>query len=770
MNIFSKRPLFTACMFFLLASIVSFFMGPIFKIILMAISGIIFIVSLVIGLLQAKKHNTKYACLCTVLSSFMILLSVSSSFIHFNLQAKSYEEYYGKENTVEAVVISENYEKTAFSGYTLSVISVNGREHRHKATLDCEYLAALDVGDVIIINAIALEPENMGERYNEKITMLSDGIFVTYRSTEDHTLVVTDKEIFDINFLLTNINLKMSRILTNTIGGEAGNVCSALLLGNRNLISDSTARDFTRAGASHILALSGMHMSIIMGALMYILKRLIKKIQVTAVILSICAVFYLALTGFSVSATRSVIMLLIVYLSIIIYATPDPLTSLSVAGFLIVLASPGAVLDAAFWMSFAATFGMVVFTPPITDSVTDWLYTFDEKFWPALKALRSLITLVCTSFFVLIPLICVLCIFIRQISLFSIISSIVLAIPSYICILSSLLLIPISGVPVVSEVIARIPEMSAKIMIDFCSSISQIDGALVSINYSFAPIFAILLALALLYCFISKHKLKTLSLIPFALCLVMFVSSIFLYEKINENDVKVTYINASSTSDAIVASNGGEAIICDISNGSMSTYNLILDELYNARVTEIRAIILTRYSYAHNSTLPDIFESEMVHELWLPYPIDMDEYDKMCVIYDTASKMGVDVYLYRDGEMIHTMDRVNVDAKRTTIERSVVPISLISIQTTSDRVVYASPAFNESDLSSDAEKMFTKAKYVVFGNKGPKPKTPFTIGNYSRIDAVAFATPQNAAYFVNPDMNGIHMFTVPERIELYIEK
>lgn len=774
MDVFSKRPLFTSCMLFLLSAVISLFLPSTLKPILATIFGITFISLTVITAFGKLNTDAKYSCLCFLLCSLMVSLSTLSSYLFFDVQQERFDSYYGDQHTLKAYVTSIETEKSSYSRYTISVMESDGIKNSHDAYLTCEYGAALDIGDVIIINALAEEPKSTGGRYNEKASMLSKGIFVSYTSYDMSNIFITEQEHFDIKTFFADLNSKISRVFTQNIPGEAGNMSSALLLGNRELLSDTTVRDFSRAGVSHILALSGMHMTIVMGAIMFVLKRFTTKSYLIAIISSVCSVFYLALTGFSVSATRSVIMLLIVYFSIIVEGIPDSPTSLSIAGFLIFLVSPGSVLDAAFWMSFASTLGLLVFIPPLNDFFNDWMYSFEEPKGKIYRIIMKPIVYVIVTFaagvFALIPLIAVMCVFIKEISLASIISSAVLSLPSTALILLSLLFLPFHKLPTISYLLSECIQFITDLVLDYCSSVSHINKIVVSLNYPFAAIAAVIICLSLAYCMISKHSVKVKSLIPFAICFTVFVFTAFVYDNVNENKLRVTYINASRTSDMVVISESNTAVICDISNGSKSSYNKALDELYEAGATEITAIMLTRYSYAHNSTLNSIFAKEMVRELWLPYPSTLDEYYKMEPIYETAIKHGVTPYIYKSGDPLYAGDLSTIEAYRSKINRSTVPISLISIKTISERVLYVSPSLYESDLSETAEKMFLKAKYVIFGNKGPVTKNKYTVKNHSRIDAIAFADTTTAAYFDNTEIISVPIFIVPEKIEFYIDK
>ena len=757
-------------MLFLACTAVGYFIPTDAKLILMALAAVALIVSLIVALVKHYSASSRYAFLCSIICIFMVLLACVSSYIHFDLNLKEKEEMSGQVYTVGASVLSVRSENNFASSYYIEVQEINGNTNSHKALLKCEYSAALKPGDRITVKAVASLPESSEGRFDEKTSLHSDNIFIIYTSEAEDALDVVEYASGD-EFPLENIKNKLSTLLTTSIKGEQGRLSSALLLGNKELLSDSTIRDFRRAGASHILALSGLHMSIIMGFGMFILKRITKKRWLIATILSILSVFYLALTGFSLSASRAVIMLLIVYLSMLISGIPDPLTSLSIAGTIILLISPGAVADAGFWMSFSATLGILVFIPPLNDILAEKTAKKEGKLKRlAFKCLYSPVTAVATGLAAILPLIAVSCVFIKEISFMSVISSVILSIPTAAVILLSLLLLPLNALPHVSGILINSIRTMANVMLDYCERVSDIENVVLSLNYPFAPFIAITLVISLIVTLAIKGRSILHALVPVVACLLVFAGLIGIYEFQNKDKLKVSYTNASSNSDMIVLSNERDAFICDLSNGSSSSYQLALDEVYESRATEIKVIMLTRYTNQHVGTLLGIFEKNKVRELWLPYPEGYDDYSKMERLTEYANKKGVEVFVYNYGDSLHAFDHITIKHIHDYIDRSVVPVSVVGITTSRDQLTYCSPAFNETDIVEEIEFYFSKSKHIIFGNRGPKTKTEYTIQAADKVRTVAFADEMRAGYFIAPEHSFASYYIVPNEIEYYLDE
>lgn len=141
---------------------------------------------------------------------------------------------------------------------------------------------------------------------------------------------------------------------------ESGALISALFLGDKSDLSDRTTLDFRRLGISHLAAVSGLHISILIYGLETIL-RLFKTPRLARTVISILLLlFYLLLIGFPVSALRAAAMFMLVILSYYIGGRYDSLTALALVALLFCFLSPYTVYDLAFWLSVTATAGVLI--------------------------------------------------------------------------------------------------------------------------------------------------------------------------------------------------------------------------------------------------------------------------------------------------------------------------------------------------------------------------------------------------------------------------
>ena len=179
-------------MLFLLFSVIGYFASSTAKIVIMIAVTILCLG--ITAILVAKKAFV-YPIICVVLASLMIVASTVSSYFFFQKRERL-NAYEGTQCMVEAMVVSTKYLTTNIGGYEIIVSSVNGEKLFHRAILNCSYDAALDDGDRIVVSATAEGFDTITGSYNEELSMLSDGIFLSYSSSEPDSLMLTDTDVF----------------------------------------------------------------------------------------------------------------------------------------------------------------------------------------------------------------------------------------------------------------------------------------------------------------------------------------------------------------------------------------------------------------------------------------------------------------------------------------------------------------------------------------------------------------------------------------------
>lgn len=148
---------------------------------------------------------------------------------------------------------------------------------------------------------------------------------------------------------------------------KEASLVNGILLGETDALSESLTANFRTDGISHILSVSGLHMSTIAELLIFLLLFL-RVPKRPASVIAACGVFgFMAVTCFVPSVTRSGVMCLLLLAGPLFSRRADPLNSLCTAVLLICLANPYAAADVGLLLSFFATLGLILCTGPITN-------------------------------------------------------------------------------------------------------------------------------------------------------------------------------------------------------------------------------------------------------------------------------------------------------------------------------------------------------------------------------------------------------------------
>ena len=144
----------------------------------------------------------------------------------------------------------------------------------------------------------------------------------------------------------------------------------ALLLGDKSDLSWAQSRDFSRSGISHIVAVSGLHISILF-AFVCVLTG--KRRFLTAIVGIPVLFCFGAMAGFTASVTRAVLMQTLLLLALVLNREYDPPTALSFAVLAMLLQCPLTVAGIGFQPSVASVAGIFLFYPRLDGWLKNWL-------------------------------------------------------------------------------------------------------------------------------------------------------------------------------------------------------------------------------------------------------------------------------------------------------------------------------------------------------------------------------------------------------------
>ncbi|MBO6159782.1 MAG: DNA internalization-related competence protein ComEC/Rec2 [Firmicutes bacterium] len=162
---------------------------------------------------------------------------------------------------------------------------------------------------------------------------------------------------YDARAWLGSVRRGLGSVIDSSLDPESAAILKAMLLGDKGSLSTDQKELFSRAGISHIVAISGMHLTILMAALEELIKKRFRP-GMKSLLLQGLLWSYTALTGFSIATLRAAIMLTYRQLAPLLDADPDDISGLSLAALVILLIRPWAAVSSAFWLTFLAVIGL----------------------------------------------------------------------------------------------------------------------------------------------------------------------------------------------------------------------------------------------------------------------------------------------------------------------------------------------------------------------------------------------------------------------------
>ncbi|QED23518.1 ComEC family competence protein [Candidatus Deianiraea vastatrix] len=190
-------------------------------------------------------------------------------------------------------------------------------------------------------------------------------------------VVVKNAKKTGFNMMIENIRIFIDeRFAKNIENPDARGVAMALFTGNKGHLSQETLNDIKKAGLSHLLAISGIHISIIALSTFSIARWImslssymtlhfdIKKIS--AIIAMIVSFIHLEISGIPISAFRSFIMFSIGLIAILLDKSTCSIRVISATFFCIILHKPEQIFDPSLQMSFMAVLGLIGGMRPIS--------------------------------------------------------------------------------------------------------------------------------------------------------------------------------------------------------------------------------------------------------------------------------------------------------------------------------------------------------------------------------------------------------------------
>lgn len=250
-----------------------------------------------------------------------------------------------------------------------------------------------EYGDRITIESCIFKIPESDYLFDSESYYKSEGVFLTAESVKGVAVKSTDSH--RLKNILMSYRDRMVSDFRIILGNDSGDFLSGMVFGEKQGMDENVKTALYRSGIGHVLAVSGLHVSIIAIALMSMLNNLRVNRFVTFGAVNILLLLFIVMANSPVSAIRAAVMVNFLNSARLFRRQNDSFNSLSAAVLLICLANPYAIYSSGFLLSVAGTFGIAVFGPYMTKNILD-----SNFLW---KLLRSVLIMLCTML-VIMPL------------------------------------------------------------------------------------------------------------------------------------------------------------------------------------------------------------------------------------------------------------------------------------------------------------------------------------------------------------------------------
>ncbi len=667
---------------------------------------------------------TLYALFRRAWRPYLVVLLWTAGLLFGSLSAHLFVEWYcaptkglaGKAVMAEGLVI-EREEATSYSAVMrVRLTHLNGERVFMKAELEFSYASALQAGDTFCLEG-TVSPTDPIEGIGEEQYLLSRGCLLRISCADEDPCEKTGEKPLDVGVLLSHLNHRLSSRLYHAVGKEAGGLAVALLLGNRSYLSPTTSLAFERTGTTHLLALSGLHVSVLMGFLELVLRKLRLPRRWRLVVIMSAVVLYTALTGFAMSMVRAAIMMLLVGAAFYVAEEYDAFTALMVALAGILGLMPYAVYDLSLWMSFLSAGAIIVFIP-LWEWMQELLYDrlSREKRW--VRLLASVLSGLFVGLAANLALMLLSALKFGSVSILSIPATILLIPPTSALLILSIPALLFSACPF----LVFLPRLLSRVTVCAVEWVSRADGILFPMEST--PILVALcimtislILLALLYVPKKRAWLFALPLLPAVIAFLMSGFGVgYPREGLHAS------ISKTAGGEVLLLAGEGACVAVDASDGSATGAFLLATMAAEQGCTEIDDLVITRYINKNTYFLSTLLSELRVRRVRLPEPKNDAERamaDRLCEVAETHGS-----------EVIWNFERLAVEDLSCTAYLSTPAVGsigarvLISFSYRGEEITYLSTSIlEEREHRGEADELCRLSEYLIVGSRAAGDKS-----------------------------------------------
>lgn len=514
------------------------------------------------GLVISTFIKSKQAVYCATICFGTIFACLL--FMHTELK-KEQTFHLCDENAAVHALISERPEFSHEKGRYYAVAkleSINGEKAYGKIRLSFSETYdeidpdTLEIGDKITFNGSVYK---IGESLDEIHNYYSSiGIYTGVYGIEK---LETDAPSHrPISYYVDRIRTSLINKISYSFDSETAGIIIAILTGEKSYTSDDTYSMFKQSGAAHIMAVSGMHLSVWILFLSFLLESFKRHRVLTNMILGAAVVFIMFLASFSPSVMRAGFMVLLHLFAKAIGRETDGLNSVGFAVICLLIFNPYIAVNVGFLLSVLSVVSIFLLALPCHDFMTrKFINKFSSQIFQ--KTVSAVILSLCISLAVTLFTFPIMVIAFGGVSLISPLTNILLLpVITPLIVLSAFYLLS-SFIPVLSFILSLAVKVTVTYTLNIVNFTSSLPFSYISADFSYIVIWLILASLVCTTVLLMKIKRLNLAKISVMAISFVLIFSVFTELSSTLTDLKITPLRYEDDCCYIVSMNGRAILI-----------------------------------------------------------------------------------------------------------------------------------------------------------------------------------------------------------------
>lgn len=582
------------------------------------------LIAFVVFMCIKKVRRDKTLPVAALSAAVAVLLLMSNNAYYLD-RAKPLS---GKEVNISGTLSDLPYEKDGSFYYVLKSDTVNGERSSLSFRVVSKTPLCIDVTDEVSLSAKAFllggDSDEILRYYKSK------SLFLGAYYPENISVKRGEKK--NIGTLILALRQKLtSEILTllpNTYGGLAAGLC----YGDKTNIPRNVTSAFSAAGVSHLLAVSGLHLSVWSSLLYMIMRKLRVSRRISSASSIAFIIFFAILTGMNPPVVRAGAMLGLAYAGDLFKREADSLNSVGLSLVILLAFNPYMSTSLSLWLSLTATLGMMYLLKPLTRALDRPITNVKSNVFT--KIYKSVSSLIAVSIAVTAVTLPVFAVSLPSVSTVAVLSNLLMVTVGSVCMTSGGLgaLFMLIKLDVIGKPLVLLSGITAKYLTETAVKISGFHHALLPIDSNFTRIMIaaalIVFAIILLFGYKNKTAVKRITITLF--CMIFLSAAVA--STVQNNKLRIAAVSVGDGSAVVmkykyktyVVGCGGNyfsgSAVCDIINtlGSSNVDYIILPEDSEKSLSGVRRVTETyrtasaitandrikdRFSFASNVSL-----------------------------------------------------------------------------------------------------------------------------------------------------------------------